>query len=53
MKTTRTPFLVVTEEPSPRKDVYGTIDNSVVRQAQLIRSAESSPTAFVAMHPIG
>lgn len=53
MKTTRTPFLVVTSEPSPRKDVYGSIDDSVVRQAQLIRTAEESPTAFVAMHPIG
>lgn len=45
--------MVVTSEPSPRKDVYGSIDDSVVRQAQLIRTAEESPTAFVAMHPIG
>jgi pimeloyl-ACP methyl ester carboxylesterase len=53
MKTTRTPFLVVTNEPSRRKDVYGSIDDAVVRQAQLIRAEENSSTAFVAMHPIG
>ncbi|ORW72915.1 alpha/beta fold hydrolase [Mycobacterium saskatchewanense] len=53
MKTTRTPFLVVNKEKSPRKDVYGSIDDSVVRQAQLIRTDEDSRTAFVGMHPIG
>lgn len=36
-----------------RKDVYGTIDDHVVRQAQLLRGERDSDTVIVAMHPIG
>jgi len=32
----RTPYLVVTTEQHQRKDVYGSIDDAVVRQAQLL-----------------
>lgn len=53
VKYTRTPYLVVSREHQDRKDVYGSIGDSVVRQAQLLRGAEDSDTAFVAMHPIG
>ncbi|HTF54602.1 MAG TPA: alpha/beta hydrolase [Pseudonocardia sp.] len=49
----RTPYLVVTTEQHQRKDVYGSIDDAVVRQAQLLRGETDSDTAFVAMHPIG
>jgi pimeloyl-ACP methyl ester carboxylesterase len=49
----RTPYLVVTRERQVRKDVYGSIDDAVVRQAQLLRGPQDSDTAFVAMHPIG
>ena len=41
------------QKPSTRKDVYGSIDDNVVLQAQLLRGAEPSTTAIVAMHPIG
>src|SRR5438105_7363576 len=50
---TRTPYLIVTREEQARKDVYGSVDDSVVVQSQLLRSAEPSRTAFIAMHPIG
>lgn len=53
VKYTRTPYLVVSREHQDRKDVYGSIGDSVVRQAQLLRGPEDSDTAFVAMHPIG
>jgi pimeloyl-ACP methyl ester carboxylesterase len=36
-----------------RKDVYGTIGDSIVRQAQLLRGSNDATTAFVAMHPTG
>ena len=36
-----------------RKDVYGSIGDSVVLHAQLLRGQEPSSTAVVAMHPIG
>jgi dienelactone hydrolase len=49
----RTPYLVVSREKQTRKDTYGTIDDAVVRHAQLLRGPERSRTAFVAMHPIG
>ena len=52
-KYTRTPYLIVTTEPVERKDVYGSIDDHVVRQAQLLRGSEPSDTVIVAMHPIG
>jgi dienelactone hydrolase len=50
---TRTPYLIVHREPQARKDVYGSVDDSVVVQSQLLRGEEQSRTAFVAMHPIG
>ncbi|MDB4872960.1 MAG: Alpha/beta hydrolase family protein [Gemmatimonadales bacterium] len=53
VRYTRTPYLVVSKEQHQRKDVYGSIDDSVVRQAQLLRGENPSDTAFVAMHPIG
>jgi dienelactone hydrolase len=53
MRYTRTPYLVVSQEKSVRKDVYGTIDDHVVRQAQLLRGEHDSDTVVVAMHPIG
>jgi dienelactone hydrolase len=49
----RTPYLVVSTEKSVRKDVYGSIGDAVVRQAQLLRGEADSATAVVAMHPIG
>jgi alpha-beta hydrolase superfamily lysophospholipase len=53
IKYSRTPYLIVTTEQTRRKDVYGSIDDHVVRQAQLLRGAEPSDTVIVAMHPIG
>lgn len=53
VRYSRTPYLVVSKEQHSRKDVYGSIDDSVVRQAQLLRGDRASDTAFVAMHPIG
>jgi pimeloyl-ACP methyl ester carboxylesterase len=52
-KYTRTPYLVVSRETAVRKDVYGSIDDHVVRQAQLLRGAASSDTVVLAMHPVG
>ncbi|WP_019875093.1 alpha/beta hydrolase family protein [Sporichthya polymorpha] len=49
----RTPLLVVTQESSVRKDVYGSVGDSVVRQAQLLRGDADSDTVIVCMHPIG
>jgi dienelactone hydrolase len=49
----RSPYLVVSQEASLRKDVYGTIGDHVVRQAQLLRSERDSDTVVIAMHPIG
>lgn len=49
----RSPYLVVSREPSIRKDVYGSIDDHVVRQAQLLRGSKDSDTVVIAMHPIG
>lgn len=53
VRYTRTPYLVVTKERSVRKDVYGSIGDHVVRQAQLLRGQADSDTVIVAMHPIG
>ncbi|HEY0576741.1 MAG TPA: hypothetical protein VGD73_21765 [Pseudonocardia sp.] len=52
-KYRRTPYLVVSREASVRKDVYGSIDDHIVRQAQLLRGERDSDTVVVAMHPIG
>ena len=53
VKYRRTPFLVVTQEASVRKDVYGSVGDHVVRQAQLLRGEQDSDTVLVCMHPIG
>jgi dienelactone hydrolase len=50
---TRTPYLIVNREQSSRKDVYGSIDDAVVLQAQLLRGARDSDTVIIGMHPIG
>ncbi|MCU1649708.1 MAG: hypothetical protein JWQ60_857, partial [Pseudonocardia sp.] len=52
-KYRRSPYLVVSREASVRKDVYGSIDDHVVRQAQLLRGEHDSDTVIVAMHPVG
>ncbi len=49
----RTPYLVVTQEAAVRKDVYGSVGDHVVRQAQLLRGELESDTVVVCMHPIG
>jgi pimeloyl-ACP methyl ester carboxylesterase len=49
----RTPFLIVQREQVRRKDVYGSIDDHVVLQAQLLRGETPSSTVIIAMHPIG
>lgn len=53
VKYSRTPYLVVSQEKSARKDVYGSIADNVVRQAQLLRGDSDSDTVIIAMHPIG
>lgn len=50
---TRTPYLVVQRDNSKRKDIYGSIGDSVVLHAQLMRGQTQSDTVVVAMHPIG
>jgi dienelactone hydrolase len=52
-KYRRTPFLVVSQEHSVRKDVYGSVEDNVVRYAQLLRGDRDSNTVIVASHPIG
>ncbi|GAA0622447.1 alpha/beta fold hydrolase [Sporichthya brevicatena] len=49
----RTPLLVVTQESAVRKDVYASVGDHVVRQAQLLRGDADSDTVIVCMHPIG
>lgn len=53
VRYTRTPYLIVQRVAAARKDVYGSIDDAVVVQAQLLRGEEPSDTVVVAMHPIG
>ena len=50
---TRTPFLIVHRERQLRKDVYGSVDDTVVLQAQLLRGSVPSNTVLIAMHPVG
>lgn len=50
---TRTPYLVVHRERHVRKDVYGSIDDMVVLQGQIMRGERPSRTALVVMHPVG
>jgi alpha-beta hydrolase superfamily lysophospholipase len=52
-KYQRTPYLVVERDTAQRKDVYGSIGDSVVLHVQLLRGEVPSRTAVVAMHPIG
>lgn len=49
----RKPYLVVSQEKNVRKDVYGSIGDHVVRQAQLLRGEQDSDTVVIAMHPVG
>lgn len=53
VKYSRTPFLIVHREQKVRKDIYGSIDDAVVLQAQLIRGENPSDTVLIVMHPIG
>ncbi|MHA3791216.1 alpha/beta hydrolase family protein [Sphingomonas sp. YL-JM2C] len=50
---TRTPYLVVRKETHRRRDVYGSVGDTVALTAQLLRGSRPSKTAIVAMHPIG
>lgn len=50
---TRTPYLVVHRERQIRKDIYGSIDDMIVLQGQIMRSERASRTALVVMHPVG
>lgn len=52
-KYTRTPYLIVQRYQQKRKDVYGSIDDAVVLQAQHLVDELPHKTAVVAMHPIG
>ena len=52
-KYQRTPYLVVERDTAQRKDVYGSIGDSVVLHVQLLRGEVPSRTAVVAMHPVG
>jgi alpha-beta hydrolase superfamily lysophospholipase len=45
--------LVVHRERQPRKDVYGSIDDAIVLQGQIMRGETPSKTALVVMHPVG
>lgn len=49
----RKPYLVVHQERQIRKDTYGSIDDTIPLQAQLMRGDDSSNTVLIAMHPIG
>jgi pimeloyl-ACP methyl ester carboxylesterase len=53
VKYRRTPFLIVHREQKVRKDVYGSIDDAVVLQAQHIRGDNPSDTVLIVMHPVG
>jgi alpha-beta hydrolase superfamily lysophospholipase len=49
----RTPLLIVHRERATRKDIYGSIDDAVVLQGQLMRGDTTSGTVLVVMHPVG
>jgi len=53
VRYSRKPYLIVHREERVRKDVYGSIDDAVVLQAQLMRGEAPSNTVLIAMHPIG
>ncbi|WP_142064310.1 alpha/beta hydrolase [Pseudarthrobacter sp. B4EP4b] len=50
---TRTPYLIVSRDLGPRKEIYGSIGDAVVLQAQLLRGDEPSTTVVIGMHPVG
>jgi len=50
---TRTPLLIVHREKQARKDVYGSVDDAIVLQGQLMRCQQDSSTVLVVMHPVG
>jgi pimeloyl-ACP methyl ester carboxylesterase len=50
---TRKPYLIVHRQQESRKDIYGTIDDAIPLQAQLMRGAAPRNTVLVAMHPVG
>jgi pimeloyl-ACP methyl ester carboxylesterase len=50
---TRTPYLIVHRELQERKEVYGSIDDAIVLQSQLLRGTADSDTALIGMHPTG
>ena len=49
----RKPFLIVHKEKQIRKDIYGSIDDTIILQAQHLRGETDSDTVLVAMHPVG
>jgi pimeloyl-ACP methyl ester carboxylesterase len=53
VRYSRKPYLIVHREDRVRKDVYGSIDDAVVLQAQQMRGDNPSDTALIVMHPIG
>ena len=50
---TRQPFLIVHREAQRRKDIYGSIGDNIVLQAQHLRPVQDSKRVIIAMHPIG
>jgi pimeloyl-ACP methyl ester carboxylesterase len=50
---TRLPFPIVTVEKSAFKETYGGAEDIVVVFCTLIKTAESSDTCLISMHPIG
>lgn len=49
----RNPYLIVHQEESVRKDVYGSIGSNVVLQSQHLRGDDQADTVIIGMHPIG
>jgi len=49
----RHPFLIVHREAQSRKDIYGSIGDNIVLQAQHLRPEQDSKRVIIAMHPIG
>ena len=50
---TRLPFPIVTVEKSAFKETYGGAEDVVIVFCTLIKTAESSDTCLISMHPIG
>jgi pimeloyl-ACP methyl ester carboxylesterase len=49
----REPYLVVTHEQRPNKEVYGSVGDAVVLHCQRLLGGTESKTALLAMHPSG